>query len=71
MRQPVSTSFLLLPIFIVTTLLANLVSAGYNVGVGRADITGPAAEVLFLHFLSIALVKSLLVCFHILLYHLP
>ena len=41
MRLPFSVS-------IVVSLLAGLVSAGYNVGVGRADITGPAAEVFFL-----------------------
>ena len=34
---------LFFPIFIVG--LASWVNAGYNVGVGRADITGPAAEV--------------------------
>ena len=34
---------LFFPIFIVG--LASRVNAGYNVGVGRADITGPAAEV--------------------------
>jgi len=38
MRLPFSVS-------IVVSLLAGLVSAGYNVGVGRADITGPAAEI--------------------------
>merc|ERR1711970_112270 len=38
MRLPFSVS-------IVVFLLAGLVSAGYNVGVGRADITGPAAEI--------------------------
>ena len=42
---PFSTSFLL-PITLLS-LLVNLVNAGYNVGVGRADITGPAAEVFF------------------------
>merc|ERR1711970_1051580 len=38
MRLPFSVS-------IVVFLVDNLVSAGYNVGVGRADITGPAAEI--------------------------
>ena len=43
MRQLSFSVSSLFPIIIVS--LANFVSAGYNVGVGRADITGPAAEV--------------------------
>jgi len=45
MKRPCSVSPLLLLIILIVTLVDNLVSAGYNVGVGRADITGPAAEI--------------------------
>merc|ERR1719153_700686 len=47
MKCPCSSvsPLLLLLIIIIATLVDNLVSAGYNVGVGRADITGPAAEI--------------------------
>merc|ERR1719244_2558807 len=48
MKRPCSqcsVSFLPLIIILIATLVDNLVSAGYNVGVGRADITGPAAEI--------------------------
>ena len=59
MRLPFSVSFLF-PV-LGSLLLANLVSADYNVGVGRADITGPAAEVFFL--LWIAFKKELICVF--------
>ena len=39
------TVHLLLPTMHLLLLLPTLASATYNVGVGRADITGPAAEV--------------------------
>merc|ERR1719244_1085070 len=47
MKRPCSSAspLLLLIILLIATLVDNLVSAGYNVGVGRADITGPAAEI--------------------------
>ena len=50
MKRPCSlvSPLLLIIIILIATLADNLVSAGYNVGVGRADITGPAAEVFFL-----------------------
>merc|ERR1711962_1131954 len=46
MKRPCSSvSPLIFITILITTLVDNLVSAGYNVGVGRADITGPAAEI--------------------------
>ena len=53
MKRPCSSvsPLLIILIILIATLVDNLVSAGYNVGVGRADITGPAAEVFFLGYL--------------------